>query len=166
MLKVWSSTHIKKAVSGWKGEQHWDVIFISFCLVIRSKQPIGHGEKSFFFSVLVYKTLKMKKYIWDFTQGVGKGCVAFNELFRHNKNLSCHLSYSEKVQEKETHRYSLYFYIGQGYKSFSLSNKACLLLRPSAGKMQFKSHWKEYSQRMYFLGFWGILPLSCTFFSF
>lgn len=28
------------------------------------------------------KTLKMKKYIWDFTQGVGEGSVAFNETIQ------------------------------------------------------------------------------------
>lgn len=140
------------------------VIFISFCLVIRSKQPIGHGENSLLFSVSVYKTLEMKKYVWDSTQGVEKGCVAFNELFRQNKNFNCHLSYSEKQQEKENHRHSLYFYIGQGCKSFSLSNKAGLLLRQSAGQMQFNSHWKGYCQGMYFLVFWVFFLLPAHFF--
>lgn len=97
-------------------------------------------------------------------QRVGEGCVAFNELFRQNKNLSCHLSYSEKQQEKENHRYSLYFYIGQEYKSFSLSKKAGLLLRPSAGKMQFKPYWKECCQGMYFLGFWVFFLPTAHFF--
>jgi len=47
------------------------------------------------------KILKMKKCVWNFTQVIGKVCVAFNETFRQNKILSSHLSRSEKQQEKK-----------------------------------------------------------------
>lgn len=84
--KVWSSTHVKKAVCRRKVEQLWDLLFSSAFSSnqLKIKQPIGHGANSLLFSVSVDKSLKIKKYVWDFTQEVGKGCVAFNELFRQS----------------------------------------------------------------------------------
>lgn len=83
--KEWSSTHVEKAAKGnslWEeGDMFFSPAFVSG-YQLKNKQPNGHGEIFLLFFISMDKTLKMKKYIWDFIQGITERCVAFNEIIQ------------------------------------------------------------------------------------